>query len=62
MKDNELTELCEAFKRFTGKHLESMYTDYCEDKKTFREDLKTDYKMDAKTRKEFEVALVDTFE
>ena len=39
-----------------------MYSSYCEDEKTFQEELKADYKMDARTRTEFIVALEDVFQ
>ena len=62
LKDNELNELCDTFRNFRGRHLEKMYSSYCEDENTFQEELKTDYKMDAKTRTEFVVALEDAFQ
>ena len=61
LKNNELTKLCDVFKTYTGKHLESMYSDYISDKAAFRQELKTDFDMDGKTCREFIVALADVF-
>ena len=62
LKDNELTELCDTFKRCKGSHLEDMYLSCCEDKKAFNDELKSDYGIDnAQTRREFVVALKDVF-
>ena len=62
LKDNDLTELCETFKRCRGSHLEDMYSSCCEDRKAFNEELKSDYEIEnGKTRREFVVALKDAF-
>ena len=62
LKDNELTELCETFRKFRGRHLEKMYTRYCKNEEIFQEELETAYKMNAKIRTEFIVALEDVFQ
>ncbi|XP_072042189.1 uncharacterized protein [Amphiura filiformis] len=65
LKENkELIKLCEAFKTFTGRHLEKWYGKYCEDKNAFYNHLEATYEcsMDDRTRFEFEVAFEKLFE
>ena len=63
LKDNELTELCETFKKFNGKHLKKLYDRYNKDEDKFEEELKSDYKLEnSKICTEFIVALEDAFE
>ena len=63
LKDNELTELCETFKKFNGKHLKKLYDRYSKDEDKFEEELKSDYKFEnSKICTEFTVALEEAFE
>ena len=62
LKDNELTELCETFKRCRGSHLADMYSSCCEERKVFNDEFKSDYGIEnAQTRRDFVVALKDAF-
>ncbi|XP_072013546.1 uncharacterized protein [Amphiura filiformis] len=61
LKDKELTELCEKFKRFDGRHLQRMYAKCCKDDEKFEEELLAKYNLDPVLCTEFIVTLQDAF-
>ena len=63
LKDNELTELCQTFKKVNGRYLKKLYDRHRKDEDKFEEELKSDYKLEnSKIYTEFIVALEDAFE
>ncbi|XP_072051589.1 uncharacterized protein [Amphiura filiformis] len=61
LEDNDLTELCEKFKRFNGSHLEEMYSSLCNNKENFKAELKSDYELKGADCTMFVVALKNAF-
>ena len=63
LKDNELAELCQTFKKVNGRYLKKLYDRHCKDEDKFEEELKSDYKLEnSKIYTQFIVALEDAFE
>ncbi|XP_072028525.1 uncharacterized protein [Amphiura filiformis] len=61
LKDNELTELCEKFRRFNGTHLQDMYSRCCKYEEKLRDELESDYELKGADRTVFVVALKQAF-
>ncbi|XP_072022260.1 uncharacterized protein [Amphiura filiformis] len=61
LRKKKLDDLCETLDTFEGSHLEKMYSDYSRDPKEFKDELRSDYQMNAKTCLKFTVALEKLF-
>ncbi len=61
LKNAKLEELCDTLDSFEGCHLEKLYSEYCRDPKEFKDDMRCDYQMNAKTCLKFSVALEKLF-
>ncbi|XP_072051357.1 uncharacterized protein [Amphiura filiformis] len=61
LKKNKLDDLCELMESYDGKHLEEMYNQYCEDRRNFEKDMKSDYQMNSRVYLKFTVALGKLF-
>ncbi|XP_072050029.1 uncharacterized protein [Amphiura filiformis] len=61
LKKNKLDDLCDLMVSYDGKHLEEMYKKYCEDRRNFEKDMKSDYQMNYRMYVEFAVALGKLF-
>ncbi|XP_072026208.1 uncharacterized protein [Amphiura filiformis] len=62
LRDNDLSELCETFSKFNGKHLRKLRTKCAKDEEKFEEELKRDYKLNGAHCTQFIVALEDAFQ
>ncbi|XP_072051356.1 uncharacterized protein [Amphiura filiformis] len=61
LKKNKMDDLCELLESYDGAHLEEMYNQYCEDRKNFEKDMKSDYQMNSRVYLKFTVALGKLF-
>ena len=62
LQDNDLSQLCEKFSNFNGKHLRKLYNKCMKDEDKFEDALKSDYELNASCCTQFIVALEDIFQ
>ncbi|XP_072050028.1 E3 ubiquitin-protein ligase NEURL1B-like [Amphiura filiformis] len=61
LKKNKMDDLCDLMESYDGEHLEEMYNQYCEDRRNFEKDMKSDYQMNSRVYLKFTVALGKLF-
>ncbi|XP_072050347.1 uncharacterized protein [Amphiura filiformis] len=58
LKKNKLDDLCDLMESYDGEHLKEMYNQYCEDRRNFEKDMKSDYQINSRVYLKFTVALL----